>query len=94
MSEEQILLGSLSQDLFRIANFIASGSVKAAERFWVESRKWLLALEKYEQPDYLAKILQRLRQMEFEVESREQAELILTYGVIIQSLVCHKKTPV
>ena len=89
MSEKQILLGSLSQDLFRIANFIASGSVKAAERFWDESQKWIKELKKYNHPAYLTKILHKLQKMKLDTKSMEQGELFLTYGVIIQSVACN-----
>ena len=86
MSEQQILLGSLSQDLFRIANFIQTGSIKSAERFWQETKRWITQLKKEDNPAYLDRILTNLDKINFNPTSLEQGEKILTYGVITQSL--------
>jgi len=86
MNKQQILLGSLSQDLFRIANFIHTGSHKSAERFWQETKRWTGELKKENNPIYLNKILSRLDKINFDPTSLEQGELLLTYGVITQSL--------
>ena len=90
MSERQILLGSLSQDLFRIANFIQTGSTKSAERFWQETKRWINDLKKENNPAYLDRILKNLDDMNFDPASLEQGEKILTYGVITQSLAFRK----
>jgi hypothetical protein len=89
MSEQQILLGSLSQDLFRISNFIQTGSVKSAERFWRETKRWIEALEKENNPFYLKNILHKLSHLSLNPTSLEHGELILTYGVITQSVAVH-----
>lgn len=39
-----MLTGSLFNDLYRIANLTGGGSNKIADRFWQESKKWVLEL--------------------------------------------------
>ena len=89
MTQQQILLGSLSQDFFRIANFIQTGSIKSAERFWQEAHHWIECLQKERNPTYLTKILKDIIDTDFDAFSLEQGEKILTYGVILQSLAVH-----
>jgi len=89
MNNQQILLGSLSQDLFRIANFIQSGSIKSAERFWHETKRWTADLKNENNPAYINRILFELDKMNFNPTSLEQGEKILTYGVITQSFAVH-----
>ena len=90
MTQQQILLGSLSQDLFRIANFIQTGSVRSALRFWQEANRWLAHLQKESNlagnPAYLTKILKDIANTDFDPTSLEQGEKLLTYGVILQSI--------
>ncbi len=89
MNEQQVLLGSLSQDLFRIANFIQTGSEKSAQRFWQEAIRWVEDLKKNKKPAYLDRVLDRISEIELNPSSIEQGEEILTYGVITQSLAIH-----
>jgi hypothetical protein len=89
MTKQQILLGSLSQDLFRIANFIHTHSKRSANRFWQEQKRWLKELEKEKLAPYLLKIIHELKALDFDATSLAQGEKLLTYGVIIQSLACH-----
>jgi len=89
MNNQQVLLGSLSQDLFRIANFIQTGSIKSAERFWQETKRWIADLKRENNPIYIDRILSDLDKMDFNPASLEQGEKILTYGVITQSLAVH-----
>ena len=89
MTKEQVLLASLSQDLFRIANFVYVGAPASAERFWRESQRWLGELEKANLPPALAKIIRRLQATAFDAHCLAQGERLLTYAVITQSLAYH-----
>jgi hypothetical protein len=89
MPNKQLLLSSLSQDLFRIANFVQTGATKSAWRFWQETRRWLAELQQENMPSYLRRIMTELETMNFDPSNLSQAERILTYGVITQSLAYH-----
>ncbi len=89
MNEKQVLLGSLSQDLYRVAHCIQTGSTRSAERFWQESARWIQDLKQHDNPSYLDEIFSSLEEISFDPQSIEQGERILTYGVITQSLAVH-----
>jgi hypothetical protein len=89
MTEQQVHLASLSQDLFRIANFIYTGAQASAERFWRESQRWLAELEKTDLPPALEKIIRKLSTTSFDPQSLVLGERLLTYAVITQSLAYH-----
>jgi hypothetical protein len=89
MNRQRQFLGALAQDLYRIANFIQTGAVNSAERFWLEAQQGIAALKKEENPDYLTRILADLDNTPFDPRSLEQGEKFLTYGVIFHSLAFH-----
>ena len=45
MKDIKLLIGSLSNDLYRITNFINKRSYKAAERFQKEAKRWAKELK-------------------------------------------------
>ena len=57
MTDTQMLIGSLSNDLLRVANLIHRGSDKGAARFFVEAKRWSLELENKELKPYIKKIV-------------------------------------
>jgi len=89
ISSQQVLLSSLSQDLYRVANFVHAGSIKSADRFWLEAGRHVKELLRAKNPPHLNKILMDLGKMDFDSTSIEQGELLLTYGLIAQSLAFH-----
>jgi len=84
MSETILLLGSLSNDLFRVASLTQRGSKRASERFAKESKRWATPLLDKDIPEYLKKIVSDVAQSS-NVVDLERAERFLMYGVLLQN---------
>ena len=89
MTENRLLIGSLSNDLNRIANLTYRGNEKAACKFWEEAKKWICDLKNYSNKPYIVKIIADLEQTEFDPQDRAQAEKNLMYSVILQNYTLH-----
>jgi len=86
MTEENLLIGSLSSDLFRIASSTYRGSMVAADRFNIESKKWLLSLKKYKPKHYISKILHDLENNLLDQKNDlEKAEKCLMYATLLEN---------
>jgi len=57
MTDKMLLIGSLSNDLLRVATLTQRGSIKAAERFLHEAKKWAKELSQYHLKEYLTQII-------------------------------------
>lgn len=55
MNNTKIFIGSLSNDLLRVANMIARGSDKGAVRFFAEAKKWNTQLKHHKLKPYIQK---------------------------------------
>ena len=84
MSEIQTLVGSLSNDLFRISSLTHRGSKKASAIFVQESKRWSVPLQNHQVPDYIKNIARDVSGASNEV-SMEQAEKYLMYAVLLQN---------
>ena len=83
MSDIKLLVGSLSNDLFRVAALKARNSDKAAKRFMVESKRWSSQLiDNDNVAEYIRKIAVDVNDGEGEL-SLELAEKYLMYGVLL-----------
>ncbi|MBI4080583.1 MAG: hypothetical protein HY430_02320 [Candidatus Levybacteria bacterium] len=84
MSNKQ-LLEALSQDLYRVAIGLHSGSTKMAERFSKEilDRKEELELETLK--PYIRKIITNLPQTLSQQDSKKAAEDALVYSILLQN---------
>ena len=82
-----MLIGSLSNDLMRVASLTQRGSDKAAERFLVEAKKWAEQLSKYKFKGYILKIIEDI-QSETAL-SLEKAEKFLMYSILLQNYCLH-----
>jgi hypothetical protein len=91
MSETQLLIGSLSNDLFRVASLTQRGSISAAQRFAEEAKRWAEPLLKSDVPQYIAKIAQEIFANSEDEISLEKAEKYLMYGVLLQNYTLHHK---
>lgn len=80
-----MLIGSLSNDLYRVANLTGRGSQKAADRFWKESKKWAKKLFNQELEDYIKNIILDLNSDNDLSVSQEKAEKFLMYSVLLQN---------
>lgn len=91
MTDQQILIGSLSNDLLRVAVLTQRKSHRAAKRFFLESQRWSQDLEKYDQKKYIQQILHDLRKINVNELNIETAEKLLMYSVLLQNYALHYK---
>jgi hypothetical protein len=89
MSEEKLLVGSLSNDLFRVAALTQRGSILAASRFLTEAQRWSNDLQKLVQVSYVKKIAQDISSRDKLDVGLESAERYLMYGVLLQNYALH-----
>ena len=88
--DKRLLIGSLSNDLYRVANLSYRGSIKAAERFFIESKRWTTDLENVQLKDHARKIIDDLNTLSLEnLRSQETAEKLLMYSVLLQNYSLH-----
>ena len=86
----QLLIGSLSNDLYRVANLSHRRSIKAAERFFVESKRWSSSLENVPLKKHVRKIIEDLKSLSLDaLTSPETAEKLLMYSVLLQNYSVH-----
>lgn len=87
---KRLLIGSLSNDLYRVANLSYRGSFKAAERFFIESKRWTNDLENVPLKNHARKIIDDLKTISLEnLPSHETAEKLLMYSVLLQNYSLH-----
>lgn len=87
MTNKKMLIGSLSNDLMRVASLTQRGSDQAAQRFFLEAKKWAKELSKYKFKSY---ILQIIKDIQSETNlSIEKAEKFLMYGILLQNYSLH-----
>jgi hypothetical protein len=89
MTETKMLIGSLSNDLLRVANLTYRGSHQAADRFFEEAKKWASQLDNYQLKTYIKKIIKDI-QSETSL-SMEKAEKFLMYSILLQNYSLHMK---
>lgn len=86
MSKTKLLIGSLSNDLYRVACLTQRGSIKAAEKFWRQSGRWIGDLDLTKVKPYIKKIIldikPKLNSNSFTVET---AEKYLMYSILLQN---------
>lgn len=80
-----MLIGSLSNDLYRVANLVGRGSQKAANRFWKESKRWSLELSSKNLKGYIKDIILDLNSDNDSDVSQDKAEKLLMYGTLLQN---------
>lgn len=84
--ETKLLIGSLSNDLYRVACLIQRGSVKGAEKFWIQAGRWVKELDDANLKPYIRKIIldikARLNSNSFSLET---AERDLVYSILLQN---------
>jgi uncharacterized protein YfaS (alpha-2-macroglobulin family) len=85
MSDNKMLIGSLSNDLNRVANLSYRGSVKAAQNFWLQAQRWIADLQFQKNKPYINNIIASLAQEEFDPTDKAQAEKNLMYSIILQN---------
>jgi len=95
MTKTQILIGSLSNDLFRVANCTVNGSTRNAFRFMQEAKRWSVPLQKQKVAKHIKKIAQEVSTFTGDKVTLEQAEQYLMHGILLQNYALQrlKKVP-
>lgn len=89
MTETKMLIGSLSNDLSRVANMIYRKS-SGAEIFFREMFRWVKKLDTAPVKPYIQTILKDLQSHELHPQyTQERAETYLMYSIILQNYTLH-----
>lgn len=91
MNDTKTLVGSLSNDLFRVATLTQRGSLIGAQRFLLEAKRWATQMKDVNLPPYIAKIAHDIFHRNEKDVSIESAERYLMYGVLLQNYTLHLK---
>jgi len=91
MSDTKQLIGSLSNDLFRVASLQQRGSTKAAQKFLEEAKRWAQPLSVLETKKYIKAIAQDVLEFKTSELTLEQAEKYLMFGVLLQNYALHRQ---
>jgi len=91
MSDDLMLVGSLSNDLFRVASSAQRGSDKVALRFLTEAKKWAEPLSRSNVRQYIVDIAKDISSRENDDISIDSAERYLMYGVLLQNYALHNQ---
>lgn len=90
MSDTSMHVGSLSNDLFRVASLVQRGSHQGASKFLQEAKRWSVPLEQEDVKNYIRKIARDISLAETQNISLADAERYLMYGVLLQNYVLHE----
>lgn len=90
MNDTKLLIGSLSNDLLRVANMIVRGSDKGAVRFFIEAQKWNTALKNHKLKPYIQNIITDINSESGEnILDMAKAEKYLMYSILLQNYSLH-----
>lgn len=89
MTEEHLLIGSLSNDLFRVANCKTSGSDVGAIRFAKEAKRWANPLKNLDVAKHIKNIARDVSSKKVDNVSFSTAEKYLMYGILLQNYALH-----
>jgi len=84
-----LLIGSLSNDLFRVSSLTQRGSTKAASRFLLEAKHWSNSIQNHKVPHYIKSIVEQVSDDKEEHINMETAEKYLMYAVLLQNYSLH-----
>ena len=88
MNDTNLLIGSLSNDLLRLATFIHNGS-PSARRFLTESVRWATPLTCADLPPHIKLIAKEISSLPSALPTTAQAERYLMYSVLLQNYALH-----
>lgn len=90
MSDTNLLIGSLSNDLLRLATFTHNGS-PSARRFLTEAKRWAQPLLATDLPPHIMQIAKDISSLPSTLPTLEQAERYLMYSVLLQNYALHNR---
>ena len=85
MTITKMLIGSLSNDLLRVANLTYRGSNIAASKFLKESERLVHELSKHKTKPYIQKIIKNINLNSKKKLDLEQADKYLMYSILLQN---------
>lgn len=86
MPNTKLLIGSLSNDLYRIACLTQRGSVKGAEQFRAQAGRWVNELDSANLKPYIRKIILDVKaRQNSSLLNMESAEKYLMYSILLQN---------
>lgn len=85
MTETKMLIGSLSNDLFRIANLLHRDSDKAALRFAQEAKRWIDDLKGRKVRFYIKGVIAYVDEILSGEIDKDNSEDLLMYGILLQN---------
>jgi hypothetical protein len=91
VDDTKMLIGSLSNDLIRVASLSQRGSNQAAQKFLIEAKRWALPLKNHTTPSYISNIVREISNRDDSDISIESAERFLMYGILLQNYTLHIK---
>lgn len=89
MNDIKLLVGSLSNDLFRVATLAQRESVEGAERFMIEAKRWASQLDCATMPNHISEIVNDINGMQQSPIPLDTAEKLLMYGVLLENYSLH-----
>jgi hypothetical protein len=89
--QTKMLVGSLSNDLFRVASLSQRGSNKAASRFLREAQRWSKDLQNQDVKGYIVNLAKDISSRDSDDISLAAAEKYLMYGILLQNYALHSK---
>lgn len=91
MTKTRLLIGSLSNDLSRVAAMIYRKS-SGAETFFHEMFRWIKEIDPTTVKPYIQSILEDLQSHEGHLQNtQERAETYLMYSILLQNYSLHMK---
>jgi hypothetical protein len=89
MTPTKLLIGSLSNDLYRVATLSHRGSLAGATSFFKEAQRWCVELKRHELKPYIQAIVTEITHTPNSTFSAAQAEQLLMYSVLLQNYSLH-----
>lgn len=90
MNDIRLLVGSLSNDLYRVASLGQRGATAGALRFLKEAKRWSKPLETSNTASYIKEIAAEISAKECQTISEAQAERFLMQSILLQNYAKHK----
>ncbi|MBI4215449.1 MAG: hypothetical protein HY602_01875, partial [Parcubacteria group bacterium] len=85
-----LLIGSLSNDLYRVSYLTQRGSLTAAKKFWQQANRWIEDLDRAKVKPYIRKIISDVKNQPMRnVFTAESAEKYLMYSTLLQNYALH-----
>jgi len=90
MTKTKLLIGSLSNDLYRVSYLTQRGSLAAAKKFWQQANRWSNDLDRARVKPYIRKIILEVKNQPIRrVFTVESAEKYMMYSTLLQNYALH-----